>query len=71
MGKLALGIYFGRADPGSAYGAAGSIVLMLLWVSYSTMAVFFGAEFTKIYSDFYDLPAAPSKIAVKDKGREK
>ncbi len=71
LGKLALGIYFGKADPGSAYGAAGSIVLMLLWVSYSTMAVFFGAEFTKIYSDFYDLPAAPSKIAVKDKGREK
>lgn len=71
LGKLALGIYFGHSDPGSVYGAAGSLVLILLWVSYSAMIVFFGAEFTKIYSDFYDIPAAPTKIARKVKGREK
>ncbi len=50
LGKFLLGIYFGKADPGSAYGAAGSIVLIMLWVSYSCMIVFLGAEFTKQYT---------------------
>ncbi len=50
IGKFALGIYFGKAHPGSAYGAAGSIILVMLWVSYSCMIVFFGAEFTKQYT---------------------
>jgi len=52
IGKFLLGIYFGKAEPGSTYGAAGSIVLLMLWVSYSCMIVFFGAEFTKQYSVF-------------------
>jgi membrane protein len=47
LGKYALGFYFGRFQPASAYGAAGSIVLILLWVSYSCMILFFGAEYTK------------------------
>lgn len=50
IGKFLLGIYFGKAEPGSTYGAAGSIVLIMLWVSYSCMIVFFGAEFTKQYA---------------------
>ena len=50
LGKFLLGIYFGKADPGSAYGAAGSIILVMLWVSYSCMIVFLGAEFTKQYT---------------------
>lgn len=51
IGKSALGLYFGKADPGSGYGAAGSIILILLWVSYSSMILFFGAEFTHTYTD--------------------
>jgi membrane protein len=47
IGKYALSLYFGKADPGADYGVAASIVLMLLWVSYSCMIVFYGAEFTK------------------------
>jgi len=47
IGKFLLGLYFGTAEPGSIYGTAGSIVLILLWVSYSSMIVCFGAEFTK------------------------
>lgn len=47
LGKFGLGIYFGKAEPGSTYGAAGSIILIMLWVSYSCMIVFLGAEFTK------------------------
>jgi membrane protein len=65
IGKSALGLYFGKADPGSGYGAAGSIVLILLWTSYSSMILFFGNVFTKIYSDAYYGIAPPSKNAVK------
>jgi membrane protein len=50
IGKYLLGIYFGEADPGSVYGGAGSIVLILLWVSYVCMVLFLGAEFTLQYS---------------------
>ncbi len=71
IGKTALGFYFGTANPGSLYGAAGSIILIMLWTCYSSMIVFLGAEFTKVYSDFYfgDIPA--DENAVKDKGRVK
>ncbi len=65
IGKTALGLYFGTADPASGYGAAGSIILILLWTSYSSMIVFFGAEFTKVYSDYYYGVMAPSENAVK------
>jgi membrane protein len=50
IAKIALGLYFGKSDPTSAYGAAGSVVLIMLWVSYAGLILFFGAEFTKIYS---------------------
>ncbi len=53
LGKYALAFYFGKAEPGSTYGAAGSIILVMLWVSYSSLIVTFGAQFTKIYSDKY------------------
>ncbi|WP_010521487.1 YihY/virulence factor BrkB family protein [Aquimarina agarivorans] len=52
VGKFALGVYFGTMNPESAFGAAGSIVLILLWVSYSSLILFFGAEFTKVYVDY-------------------
>jgi len=67
LGKSALGLYFGKADPGSGYGAAGSIILILLWTSYSSMIVFLGAEFTKVYSDnlYGQMPA--SENGVKEK----
>jgi membrane protein len=50
IGKYALEYYFVKFQPASIYGAAGSIVLILLWVSYSCMILFFGAEFTKQFS---------------------
>ena len=51
IGKSVLGLYFGKVDPGSGYGAAGSVIIILLWISYSSMIVFFGAELTKVYTD--------------------
>lgn len=45
-GKYLIGFYFSKSDPASAYGAAGSVVLILLWVYYTCLILFFGAEFT-------------------------
>lgn len=63
IGKFALGIYFGKADPGSAFGAAGSIILILLWVSYSALILFFGAEFTQVYARHHGYKIVPSSHA--------
>jgi membrane protein len=65
IGKTALGLYFEKANPGSGYGAAGSVILLLLWSSYSSMIVFFGAEFTKVFSDHFYGIAPPSEIAIE------
>jgi membrane protein len=67
IGKSALGLYFGKADPGSGYGAAGSIILIMLWVSYSSMIVFYGAEFTHAYAELRDGTVPPDEHAVKQK----
>ncbi|HTH56779.1 MAG TPA: YihY/virulence factor BrkB family protein [Cyclobacteriaceae bacterium] len=66
-GKSALGLYFGKADPGSVYGPAGSIIVIMLWVSYSSMIVFFGAEFTHAYAEGSDGEILPDKNAIKTK----
>ena len=63
IGKFALGIYFGNSDPASAYGAAGSLILILLWVSYSCLILFFGAEFTQVYARRYGHNIVPSSHA--------
>lgn len=66
IGKTALAFYFGKTDPASVYGAAGSIILILLWVSYSSMIMFFGAEFTASYAKMYSGDVLPTKIAKKE-----
>ncbi len=63
IGKTALSYYFGKAEPASVYGAAGSIILILLWVSYSSMILFFGAEFTATFAKKYSGIVPPSDIA--------
>ncbi len=70
-GKFGLSLYFGKSEPGSGYGTAGSVVLILLWVYYSSMIVFFGAEFTRAFADYYDGKVPADKHAVKDEGRER
>jgi membrane protein len=72
IGKFALGIYFGKSDPGSTYGAAGSLILLLLWVSYSCMIVFFGAEFTKQFALKYGYGIQPTEVAqMRDESHDK
>ena len=63
IGKFGLGLYFGKLNPEIGYGAAGSIILIMLWVSYSSMIVFYGAEFTRAYADFISGRVAPTEIA--------
>jgi membrane protein len=48
LGKILLGLYLGKTAVGSAYGAAGSLVVITVWVYYSSMVFFFGAEFTHL-----------------------
>ncbi len=50
LGKFALGLYIGKTGVASAYGAAGSVITILLWVYYAAQILFFGAEFTQVYS---------------------
>ncbi|SDT09891.1 YihY/virulence factor BrkB family protein [Winogradskyella sediminis] len=53
IGKYLLALYFNKMEPGSTYGAAGSIILIMLWVSYSSLILLYGAYFTKQYADKY------------------
>jgi membrane protein len=68
IAKFALGLYFGNTDPGSAYGAAGSIILIMLWVTYAGMILLFGAEFTKVYANRYGHKVEPAEGAVSTRG---
>ena len=70
LGMYGLSLYFGKAHPGSGYGVAGSIILILLWVSYSSMIVFYGAELTHAYAVRQDGYIHPDKNAVKQQGRK-
>jgi membrane protein len=64
LGKLAIGFYLGKAAPGSAYGAAGSLVALIVWVYYSAQILFFGAELTQVWAKTYGTGIVPSKNAV-------
>jgi membrane protein len=67
IGKFLLELYFTQSSPASAYGAAGLIVLLLLWVSYSCLILFYGAEFILVYVNRYDNGIKPSSKALKYK----
>lgn len=63
IGKYAIGIYFAKTDPASAYGAAGSVVLILLWVYYTCLILFFGAEFTVNWALYKNIKIEPGEHA--------
>ncbi len=64
IGKSLIGIYLSRSSTVSAYGAAGAVVLIILWIYYSAMILYFGAEFTKVYANEYGGKIRPSQFAV-------
>lgn len=65
LAKFALGLYFGQSNPASTYGAAGTIVLILLWVSYAGMILLFGAEFTQVYAARYGQEIVPKDTSMR------
>src|SRR6201993_156689 len=71
IGKWLLGLYLGSGAAGSAYGAASSLITLLLWVYYSSQILLFGAEFTQVYANTYGTRVEPEEHAVKIKITEK
>lgn len=63
IGKYVIGLYLGSGSVGSTYGAAGSLVVILIWVFYSAQILLLGAEFTQVYSKYRGRPIEPSSHA--------
>jgi len=63
LGKFAIGQYLATAGATSVYGAAGSLVMLVLWIYYSAQILFFGAEFTQVYADHIGTPIVPTASA--------
>ncbi|MFW6042663.1 MAG: YihY/virulence factor BrkB family protein [Chloroflexota bacterium] len=64
IGQYVISFYLGRSAPGSAYGAAGSIVALLVWIYYSALILFLGAEFTQVYANRFGSHIKPDEDAV-------
>ena len=65
LGKLAIGLYLGNSSTASTYGAAGALVVLLLWVYYSAQILFFGAELTQVYARRFGSRIRPSAHAIR------
>ena len=71
LGKFVLGLYLGSGAAGSAYGAASSLITLLLWIYYAAQILLFGAEFTQVYANTYGSHVEPMDHAVKIEITEK
>jgi len=69
-GKFLIGFYLGQSDPGEAFGAAGSLAVLLVWIYYSSMIVLFGAEFTEEWVKRRHGPITPEPGAVRLEERQ-
>jgi membrane protein len=65
LGRFLIGLYLGRSSVSSAYGAAGSLVVVLLWIYYSAQILFMGAEFTQVYAGKFGKSIIPKPNAVR------
>jgi membrane protein len=70
IGKFALGLYLGSGAAGSPYGAAGSLITLLLWIYYAAQILLFGAEFTQVYANTYGVRFEPEDHAIRVKRTE-
>ena len=64
IGKFLISFYLGSSTIGSIYGAAGSVIIILVWVYYSAIILYFGAEFTKVYAKMYGGSIEPNEYSV-------
>ncbi|RZK27536.1 MAG: YihY/virulence factor BrkB family protein, partial [Hymenobacter sp.] len=67
LGKYLISFYIAKSSPGSAFGAAGSAIVLLVWIYYSSLILFFGAEFTQEFADAYGQKVQPRAYAVRVK----
>jgi len=63
LGKFAIGFYLGKSNLTTLYGAAGSIIIIMLWVYYSSIILYLGAEFTKVHANLYGRKIQPNEYA--------
>lgn len=70
LGKLGIGYYLGSSDIATVYGAAGSIMIIMVWVYYSSMILYLGAEFTKVYAKLYGGKILPNEYSIWIKTEE-
>jgi membrane protein len=66
IGKYAIGLYLGQTSVASAFGAAGSVVVLLVWVYYSAQILLFGAEFTRVYALHHGSQVRPAELVVSE-----
>jgi len=64
LGKVLISFYLGNSDIGTTYGTAGSVIIILVWVYYSSIILFYGAEFTQLYAQRFGTPIEPNDYAV-------
>lgn len=64
LGRFLIGLYIDYSGTGSAYGAAGSLIIILVWVYYTAAILYFGAEFTKVYAEYTGARIEPADYAV-------
>lgn len=70
LGKYLIGLYIQTTGTGSAYGAAGSIIVILVWIYYTSAILYFGAEFTEVYAENYGRKIEPADYAVHVEQKE-
>jgi membrane protein len=71
LGRYLIGLYIEKSDTGLAYGAAGSLIVILVWVYYTAAILYIGAEFTRVYADFKGSKIEPADYAVVIEEHEK
>lgn len=64
LGRFGIALYIGKSNPGSTYGTAGSLVVLILWVYFSSIILYFGAEFTKFYALKFGTEIRPKDYAI-------
>lgn len=70
IGRFAIGLYISTTGTGSTYGAAGSLIVILVWVYYTAAILYFGAEFTQVYAEYAGVKIAPADYAVHIEQKE-
>ena len=72
IGKFLIGLYLGQSNPGEAYGAAGSLIVLLLWIYYSSIILLFGAEFTETWAEKrgYGIEPEPGAVRVRQEKQQ-